>query len=342
MKNVVVTGSNGYIGSAIVDELIKSGYRVFSIDMIRSRDMNYPDDQYTHYTKNLADKDILSWIVDEIKRWSKGAGFSVIHLASWKDLTESNKIPLDYYKNNIDSALTALEIAHQLNADKFIFSSSAAVYSDDSTGAIKESDPTDPPSPYGYSKLILERIISDCCSSFGIQSVSLRYQNPVGRIRGVTFDDSDSMFGNIFKSLRDNTEFTIFGGDYPTKDGTCIRDYISIQDIADIHLFFLERKELHKNEQLLVNAGTGVGYSCLEICKAVKKVYPSFNYKIGPAREGDSAGSYADTSALTGLGYKCKYSLLDIISGIGPDFCDSVPINHPSLVDYADTLKFKS
>jgi UDP-glucose 4-epimerase len=252
-------------------------------------------------------------LIRKLRLSSKGDEFySLIHMAAWKDLPGSYNNPLEYYRNNLFSTVNAAEIAGSLGCKSIIFSSSAAVYSDELSGCITESDKVTGDSPYGYTKLVGERIIQDIANQFGMRSYSLRYQNPIGCIEGVTVDTSDSMFGNILNSIKYDKEFIIFGGDYPTRDGTCIRDYISIQDIAKAHIYFMT-SEITPG---IYNVGTGKGTSCLNVCKIVKDLYPEFRYKIGDRRPGDAAGSFADTTKLQSTGFRCDYIIYKVIKDI--------------------------
>lgn len=307
MKIVIVTGGDGYIGKAITHQLKLLGYRVISID--RSYQKVYGDDNIIFdLTNDPTD------IIKTLKSKSKGDQFySLIHMAAWKDLPGSYDNPLEYYRNNLFSTIHAAEIAGTLGCESIIFSSSAAVYDDSLSGSIKESDLVTGNSPYGYTKLVGERIICDIANQYRMRYYNLRYQNPIGCIPGITADESDSMFGNVLNCIRNNVTFLIFGGDYPTEDGTCIRDYISIQDLSRAHVHFMHTKDIPVGTY---NVGTGTGTSCLQVCKAVQEAYPEFRYKIGDRRQGDAAGSYADNTKLKSTGFRGKYGVASVIQDI--------------------------
>lgn len=299
MKTVIVTGGSGYIGSGICTELVKKGYRVINLD----RESSYL------ITSNVID--ILGDIrflspnetADEIILNTNGGPIEgIIHLASYKDIEGSILNPIVYYENNIATTLVTLQIARILNVKKFIFSSSAAVYPDrHNVEVMMEEDATGGNSAYGRSKLYCENIIKDAMKSIGGQSISLRYQNPIGVTEESKMDLSDSIFGNIMKCINSDTTFTIYGGNYPSEDGTCIRDYVDLQNIVDVHIELLSKNLPQELSNCEINIGRGKPVSCLEVCKEVSKLYPNFKYKIGEPRLGDVVGSYASIGRLMSI-----------------------------------------
>lgn len=316
MKIVIVTGGSGYIGSAVCMKLLNKGYKVINLDLNYSLNLN--NNNFVTYHVDLTDPIQIQELIPKLRSESRGDTYvGLIHMAAWKDLTESFESPYEYYRNNVCSFLGTIELMYALNIGKYIFSSTAAVYDDDCSGAILETDETTASSPYAYSKLCVERMMRDIADN-GHQMFALRYQNPIGCIQGVTQDLSDSIFGNVVKSIRDNITFTIYGGTYPTKDGTCIRDYIDINDIADIHVHFLNQspKGLRPNFDI-VNVGIGEGTSVLDVCKMIKSKCPQFEYQYGKARYGDAAGSYADVSKLKNIyQYNTFTSLQDTVNNL--------------------------
>lgn len=332
MKIVVITGGSGYIGSAITHYILENGDRVINIDIKKPNSKFLSHKNYFWAQWNLIDNPLLpdksgTYLIETLKRITYGDEvIGLIHMAAYKDLTESYCDPGTYYSNNLISTIHAVEIAHYMNACTVIFSSSSAVYSDDAVGAIPESYPVSAPSPYGYTKLVGERIVEDMCSSYNMSSFNLRYCNPVGGIKDITEDTSCSMFGNILNSLRNGDEFLIFGGDYDTSDGTCIRDYIDIRDIAEAHIHFLDINyhvaHRHRSVHDTVNVGTGIGVSCLDVCKTVgnhlsHKYCRDFHYSITSRREGDAAGSYADVNKLNNKwSFRCKHNLESTIDNL--------------------------
>lgn len=323
MKYVLVFGGSGYIGSTVMMDLIKKGYNVINIDKVEQSNpyftQFYGTDIYRYTCEDLSEYRLSTSDVSLIGLEDYVRGHEVvgaIHFAAFKDLPGSYEIPFDYYQNNLISLLTALRISKHLGAKRFIFSSSAGVYSDKLSGAVTEDMETSGDSPYGYTKIIGERIVADTCRQFGIHGISLRYFNPIGKT-SVSVDDSDSLFGNIKRCLQLKTPLTIFGGDYETKDGTCVRDYIDLRDLSSAHIFCLEGDfNAQKTPYDCFNVGTGTGTTVKEVADTVKSVKRDFEYKIGPRRIGDAAGSYANPSRIFSKGFKCCYTLRDSIESL--------------------------
>lgn len=314
MKIVYLAGGSGYIGTAITTLLLSNGYRVINYDLVQSPHKSITSNP--NYEWNQLDLSVpISTVIG--KSHNRGdEPFGFIHLAAWKDLNASIDNPYEYYRNNLGSLLNSLEFAHCLGCKNFIFSSSAAVYRDDAVGATKEISSEllssyTVKNPYATTKSMGEIIVRDVATQFGMQYVNLRYCNPVGT-DGLSIDLSTSMFGNIVKSIVEGSEFTIFGGDWDTEDGTCIRDYIDIRDVARAHLHFLNIDK----KDVAVNIGTGKGVSCKEVCDYVCSRMPQFCYQIGDRRPGDAAGSYADSELLESYGFKCNYTYQDSIESI--------------------------
>lgn len=298
MNTIIVTGGSGYIGSAIVAIAISNGYKVINIDREQPQ-YKSPNGEQIWIRYDLTANPWYELIPEIKKQLGGDVPYALIHMAAYKDLPESYEVPSIYYHNNLISTINVTEIAKAIGVKCVIFSSSAGVYSDELHGSVKETDLTTGDSPYGYTKLVGERIIQDCCVESRISSFNLRYQNPIGCIDGVTEDTSTSMFGNILRAIANNERFTIYGSNYDTPDGTCIRDYIDIEDIARIHLKFVEigAKDLINDT---VNVGRGEPLSCLDVCKLVKSIHPDFSWSLGEPREGDAAGIYASTEKLKG------------------------------------------
>lgn len=320
MKLVIITGGSGFIGSAISKVLLDKGFGVINIDIKSPGNWALGEENYEYINFDLS-TELRQQYADltlECKKASKGNQFyGLIHMAAWKDLPGSYDNPLEYYNNNLKSTINAAQLASELGCETIIFSSSAGVYADDLTGAIKESASTKCESPYGYSKLVGEKIIHDIAKQYRMNSFCLRYSNPIGCFKGISADLSDSMFGNIFHALNENKEFVIFGGDYDTPDGTCIRDYIDLEDIAKAHVHFLKYRDseipiTHET----INVGTGEGMSCKQVCEMVQYVVPNFKYRIGPRRIGDAAGNWADVTLLNHFGFECTVPLEKSIDNI--------------------------
>lgn len=321
MKIVLITGGSGYIGSTITAMLLEQQYRVVNLDLVPStNDWIRSHNNYDYIECDLSSSSkILCEVYKRLLHLNKGdEWFGLIHMAAWKDLPGSYDNPYEYYRNNLKSTINAVQLANQVGCKTVIFSSSAGVYDDNLTGAVTEDAVNvKGDSPYGYTKVVGERIVTDMCKQYSMNSFNLRYCNPIGTYDGISVDKSTSMFGNILTHLNDG-KFTICGGDWDTPDGTCIRDYIDIRDIALAHIHFLNFTAISKRRLVndTVNVGTGIGVSCLQACDAVKLVHPNFNWTIGPRREGDAPGSYADVTKLHQYGFKCRYSLDETISNL--------------------------
>lgn len=326
METVIITGGSGFIGSNLTILLLENGFKVINIDKVmpgeRYFDNLKSDGLNKYYQVHRCDLAKQSDVSNEIQKLiqtchSDESVVALIHMAAYKDLNLSLQIPDKYYENNILSTINAFKLAHLSGAKVVMFSSTAAVYDDNLTGNIIESGTINPSSPYAYSKVVGERILNDMVLQYHLNGISLRYQNPMGVYKYGKIDNSTSMFGNIASSLKNRTVFHIFGGDYNTKDGTPIRDYVDVKDICYAHLHFINhfKDRLYKNGTYDVfNLGSGHGTSCKEICELVKKLYPGFEYNITNRRAGDAAGSYADlTKVISATGWEPKFELKNSI-----------------------------
>lgn len=326
MKIVVISGGSGYIGQSLAVGLMKKGYRVINIDRDLKGSLLWNNINYDEIVCDLS-YEINTDVYNQLAEANKGDEFyGFIHLAAWKDLTGSYDNPYEYYRNNIQSTITACYLAHVLGCKVFLNASSAGVYPDDAVGMTKESDATYEKcaSPYGNAKFICERIVTEICLQYKIRSHNLRYANPIGCNNYNSIDMSTSMFGNILNSISNNTDFIIFGGDYATKDGTPIRDYLDMRDLVDAHIFLLERTFFESyNRFEILNIGTGVPTSCLDVCKYVNEKVDRFHYEIGGRREGDAAGSVEDISLMNKLGWKPKYDYKSSFDNLYKMWCEA-------------------
>lgn len=312
MKSVIVIGGSGYIGSEICNQLLDKDYFVLNIDKLHSPVNERNHKYFRELIINLQYYDRQKDYADIEEELNGNDVKGVICLAAYKDLEESLYHPSAYYRNNLMCLLNALEIANQVRSKSFIFSSSAAVYDDSNTLECKEYfTPEIGGTPYGYTKLIGERIVGDVCQEYGIKGISLRYFNPVGRTK-YSVDDSTSLFGNILKCIRNHQVAEIYGDKYDSIDGTCIRDYVDIRDVADAHIFMIEHHDSLPNGDIY-NIGRGVQITVLDVMKAVKSIVPEFEYKISEPRFGDVVGSFANIDGIRNLGWTPKYTLNDSI-----------------------------
>jgi len=322
MRRVLVTGGTGYIGSHTTVELITAGYEVVIIDSLMNSRAEVVDaiqqitgvrPAFFHF--DLCDKKELSDFVQ------KNPFDAVIHFAAFKAVGESVAQPLKYYHNNLLSLINLLQVKENL---KMVFSSSCSVYGDAEVQPVTEDTPiSKAESPYGNTKQISEEILRDCCKvNKNLQAISLRYFNPGGAHETALIGEYPLEAPNNLVPVITQTaigkrkEMVVYGGDYNTPDGTCIRDYIHVVDIAKAHVVAVNRlfDKGQKNYDVF-NLGTGHGNSVLEAVKAFEKVAGvKLNYRIGPRREGDVVKVYADTvKANKELGWKAILTIEDIM-----------------------------
>lgn len=326
MKKILVTGGLGFIGSHTVVELQQSGFEVLIIDNLSNTRIEVLD-QITSITgirpqffeldlKNKAE--VTTFFDDQ-------SVDGIIHFAAYKAVGESVQKPLDYYENNIGSLVYILQEMKNKNLDCFIFSSSCTVYGQADELPITENASIKPAeSPYGNSKQIGEEIIRESCKAYKLNAIALRYFNPIGAHASVKIGELPlGVPQNLIPFITQTAagirkELSVFGDDYPTPDGTAIRDYIHVVDLAKAHIAALERLLSKKNKQNFefFNVGTGTGSSVLEVIKAFEKVTGSpLNYKIVDRREGDVIAAYADTTiANKELNWKTELGLEEALS----------------------------
>ena len=318
---ILITGGAGYIGSHTVVALLEGGFEPVIVD-------NYCNSQkwIMDQLKELTGQRIKEYTVDctnlkELDAVFENETFAgVIHFAALKAVGESVSEPLKYYRNNVGSLINIIDLMSKYNVPNLVFSSSCTVYGEADYLPVNEQHPIKTAeSPYGCTKQMCEQIINDCIKSKKLSRATiLRYFNPVGAntsglIGELPIGTPNNLVPFITQTaagIRPN--LTIFGDDYNTVDGTCVRDYIHVMDLADAHVKSLENME-SKKESFTLNIGTGKGSSVLETVKAFEKVNKlKLNYKIGAKREGDIEQIYAETSlSEKTLGWKTKYSLED-------------------------------
>mgnify|MGYP004653810749 CR=1 FL=1 len=319
---ILVTGGTGYIGSHTAVELLNSNYEIIIVDNLSNSKIEVVDKikqitgkDFKFYQIDLRDKDKLSNIFKENKI------DAVIHFAGLKAVGESVKKPLLYYRNNLDSTLTLCEVMNEYNVKKLVFSSSATVYGSQKVLPIKETASLSTTNPYGSTKLFIEYILDDIYKSDNEWSIiKLRYFNPVGaHVSGIIGEDPNGIPNNLMPYIskvatKELPYLNVFGNDYNTKDGTGVRDYIHVVDLAKGHLKALEYINNNKGS-IAVNLGTGVGYSVLDIVKSYEKVNNiEIPYKIVDRREGDIEECYADPSkAYELLNWKTEKTLDDMV-----------------------------
>ena len=318
MKKILVTGGAGYIGSHTVVELLQRGNQVVVIDNLSnsSKKSIKRIEQITSKEPIFFEADVRNEkILDKIFKQHNIE--SVIHFAGLKAVGESVEKALHYYQNNLESTLTLLEYMQKYNVKNLVFSSSATVYGDPVKLPITEDMSKSATNPYGQTKLMIEQMLEDISkTNEGWSITSLRYFNPIGAHEsGLIGEDPNGLPNNLLPFVSQVAsgrlkELRVFGNDYDTKDGTGVRDYIHVVDLAKAHLAALKNLN-HPNEYKAYNIGTGKGYSVLEIIQAFEKASGrKINYKVVDRRPGDVASCFASCSlASKDLGWKAELSL---------------------------------
>jgi UDP-glucose 4-epimerase len=319
---VLVTGGMGYIGSHTVVELLENNYEVVIVDNLVNSKIDVLDkiEKITgkrpiFYQYDLCDYQDLETIFKENKI------DVVIHFAGLKAVGESCEKPLLYYQNNLISTMNLLDIMAKYNCKRLVFSSSATVYGKPKSLPIQEDFPLSTTNPYGSTKLFIEYMLKDLYKADPTWSIAiLRYFNPIGAHQSYLLGENPNGIPNnlmpyiVKVATKELDHLNIFGNDYDTKDGTGVRDYIHVVDLAKGHIKAVE-KVLTTNKVDCYNLGTGVGYSVLEIVELFKKVNKvDVPYKIVERRSGDISSCYADpTYALKELGFKAEKTLEDMV-----------------------------
>jgi UDP-glucose 4-epimerase len=326
-KKILVTGGTGYIGSHTVVELQLSGYQVVVIDDLRNSDIKILE-QINHITHrkaafgkvDLCDEKELNTFLNTHRDI-----VGVIHFAALKAVGQSVEHPLEYYRNNLVSLINLLNAMKRMDISNLVFSSSCTVYGEPDQLPVNELAPVKQAlSPYGNTKQIAEEIIDDTVAAGKLKAISLRYFNPIGAHESALIGElplgvPDNLVPYITQTaIGKRKQLSIFGNDYDTPDGTCIRDYIHVTDLAQAHIVALER--LFSNQggkpYEVYNIGTGKGYSVLQAIKAFEQqTGVKLNYKFAPRRPGDVPKVWADTTlANILLGWKAKKGLEEMMA----------------------------
>lgn len=311
---ILVIGGAGYIGSHVVKELVKSK-EVVILDNLSTGHRWAIDERAVFVEGDLGSQEVLKSIFSE---YSIDA---VMHFAASSLVGESVTNPMKYYMNNVSSTLTLLNTMLAFNINKFIFSSTAATYGIPDVDIITEEAVTNPINPYGQSKLMVEHILSDLGNATDLKYVVLRYFNAAGAIEsgeiGEEHDPETHLIPIILQHLLGQREqISIFGSDYDTEDGTCIRDYIHVTDLANAHIIALETLLAGTKDTATYNLGNGLGYSVKEVVEMCEKVAgKKANVVMSERRAGDPARLVASSDKIyRELGWKTEYSLEKIIS----------------------------
>eukprot|EP01136_Pigoraptor_vietnamica_P003288 Opistho-1_new@32349 len=318
-KVILVTGGAGFIGSHTVVELLSSNYQVVIVDNLYNASQ-----ESVRRVEQISGKRVAFYNVDIRDKANLARVFAahkvhaVIHFAGLKAVGESSKIPIDYYQNNITGTLVLLEVMKEANVKRIVFSSSATVYGVPQRLPLDEEHPLSATNPYGRTKLFIEEILKDVAASDKEWSiVLLRYFNPIGAHKsGLIGEDPKGLPNNLMPYVAQVAvgrlpELSVFGNDYDTKDGTGVRDYIHVVDLAQGHVAALAKIESSPSACLVYNLGTGTGYSVLEMVAAMEKASGrKVPYKIVPRRPGDVASVYANPAKATAeLGWTAKRGL---------------------------------
>lgn len=319
--NILVTGGAGYIGSHTCLELLNEDYNVIVVDNLANS-----KEEALKRVEKLTGRELTFYRLDLLNKpklfevFEKHSIDAVIHFAGYKAVGESVEIPLSYYHNNITGTLNLCEVMKEHNVKNLVFSSSATVYGDPDTVPIEEDFPLSATNPYGRTKLFIEEILRDLHTAESDWNIALlRYFNPVGaHDSGQIGEDPNDIPNNLMPYISQVAvgkleQLSIFGDDYPTKDGTGVRDYIHVVDLSIGHLKALEK--LKENPGLVTyNLGTGEGYSVLEVVKAFEEATgQDIPFKITGRRPGDIAECYADPQkAKEELGWQAERNLLDM------------------------------
>lgn len=304
MGKILVTGGAGFIGSHTCVEFLESGYPVIVLDNLSNskqesirRIEEITEKQIDFYLADMRDENAVRKIFTEQEI------DSVVHFAGLKAVGESVEKPLEYYENNINGTFVLLKIMREFGCKKFVFSSSATVYGMNNPVPYVEDMPTSATNPYGYTKVMIEQILRDfCVADLDFRAVALRYFNPIGAHKsGLIGEDPNGIPNNLLPYIGQVAvgkleKISVFGDDYPTPDGTGVRDYIHVVDLAKGHVCALEYADQHKGFTP-INLGTGHGVSVLEMIHAYEKACGhALPYQITARRAGDIASSYADAS----------------------------------------------
>jgi UDP-glucose-4-epimerase GalE len=295
MAKILVTGGAGYIGSHTVHTLLNRGFDVVVVDDL-SRGHRHNVDARRLREMSVHETDALAKLMAD-----EGIA-AVMHFAAYIAVGESTREPELYFSNNVGGTLSLVSAMAAAGVDKLVFSSTAAVYGDPERVPIPETAPIHPVSPYGESKVMVERILNWLDECRGLRSVTLRYFNACGAEPGAGLgeehDPETHLVPLLFRAIRSGESVTIFGDDYETPDGTCIRDYIHVSDLAEAHVLAVSAL-LDGGASATYNVGTGEGHSVLEVVRAVEDVtMKTVPRIIGPRRAGDSPVLVADSAKL--------------------------------------------
>ncbi|MGH8889003.1 MAG: UDP-glucose 4-epimerase GalE [Acidothermaceae bacterium] len=293
---VLITGGAGFIGSTVASACIDAGMTPVVVDNLSTGRREFVADRI-FYAGDIADRALVRKVFDEHTDIS-----AIVHCAAKIVVPESTERPLDYYENNVGNTIVLLDELLARGVERFIFSSSASIYAPNADLTVDESSQLDPKSPYAMTKFIVERILEDVARATPLRVLSLRYFNPVGadpqRRTGLQTARPTHALGKLIEAYETGTPFTITGTDWPTRDGSAIRDYIHVWDLAQAHIAALQRFDdaVPYTGYQVVNVGTGTGTTVRELVAAFRSVVGDLDVREAGARPGDVVGCYT-TSA---------------------------------------------
>ena len=309
---MLVTGGAGYIGSHVVREALAAGHSVWAVDDLSTGVENRLDSAIELIDLNLAAADAEARLTEILRKTKFDA---VIHLAARKQVGESVEKPEEYYRDNIGGLANLLLAMRATGHDTLVFSSSAATYGMPDVDSVSESDVPTPINPYGETKLIGEWMIRNA-KSWGLRGVCLRYFNVAGTgAAGLADTAALNLIPIAIGQLRRGETPKVFGDDYPTPDGSCIRDYVHVSDLAVAHIMAIDYLQQEEREFDVFNVGTGTGASVFEVLSALKEASGiDFEPEVAPRRAGDPPKLVANVSRIQEvLGFKAEKSLVDIV-----------------------------
>jgi UDP-glucose 4-epimerase len=298
---VLITGGAGYIGSTIASACSDAGHSPIVLDNL-STGLRMFADRFPFYEGDIADGPLVRKIFTDHRHIG-----AVIHCAASTIVTDSVDKPLSYYRNNIAKTIDLLGHLHSVGCGRMIFSSSAAIYAATSDGTVHEDSPRSSSSPYSRTKRIVETVLRDICATGSLTAISLRYFNPVGADPKLRSGPVSTRQGNVLQQLLNaydaGTVFTINGVDWPTKDGTAIRDYVHVWDVAQAHVAALTRMATTPvGTYNVINIGSGEGRTVRELVTAFQRATGAqLDVREGPRRPGDLVGAYAQITAANSL-----------------------------------------
>jgi UDP-glucose 4-epimerase len=309
---IFVTGGAGYVGSHAVRRLIAGGHSVTVFDNLAygHREAIHPSAAFVK--GDLADAGLLAELL------TGGKFDAVMHFAAWLNVGESVHKPLMYYRNNVANTLNLLEAMEKARVKRMVFSSTCAVYGEPDRLPLVEDLPKDPINPYGATKLVVELMLKDSATAWGLGSVALRYFNASGAAEDGTIGEDHSPEAHLIPlvlqvALGQRPHISVFGTDYPTPDGSCVRDYVHVDDLAEAHLLAIEGAEPGRAEAY--NVGTGRGTSVLEVIESARRATGhAIPVQFGPRRAGDPPSLYADSDNVRRrFGWSARHVQIDSI-----------------------------